>query len=483
MQWTRLTRTFLVLTSLTISAPLSAQATARTFSTAIAHVTVIDVVSGRRIPDQTVLIAGNRIVSVNPATKPLSKSAHIIDGRGKFLIPGLWDMHVHLFGNVLRVGTDKHDIYFPLLLANGVTGVRDMWTDLEDLRVLHGWQSEAAKGQMLMPRVVPTSTPVDGSPGLYATSVRTTTPEAARHFVDSMYAGGARTIKMLEPGRDVYFAAMEEAKKLGIPVVGHVPPAVTALEASAAGQRSMEHMLGVLEGCSRGEAELAHIVTLGTRQPTMRQQIMLDTYSDSLCDALFSSFVKHQTWQVPTAGIRISRLMAFDPEQLNDPAMRYVQSYERDEWQTAQQTAARATDSATAALRRRFAEHVRAVLGRMQHDGVRIMAGSDIGNPFIIAGFSIHKELAIMVQSGFTPLEALRTATINPAEFLGAADTLGTVAKGKRADLVLLDADPLADIHNVSRIRTVIANGRVLDRAALDRLLEGAHRTAIATQK
>jgi imidazolonepropionase-like amidohydrolase len=446
---------------------------------AITHVTVVDVVAGKDVRDQTVLVEGQRIVRVgSSAGIQVPSRARQVDGRGKFLIPGLWDMHVHLFGNVTRPGTDTHELSFPLLIANGVTGVRDMWTDLEDLHVLQGWRRDAVAGLLLMPLVVPTSTVIDGPPPSWPTSPVFTSPDSARHFVDSLVAGGVRTIKVLGPTRDVYYAVIDEAKKLRVSVVGHVPPSLLASDVSTAGQRSIEHLLSIPDECSKGAATIDSLRRTGKRDQNLFQRIILDTYDDSTCDALIRILVSNDTWVVPTQALRARMLLRFEPVRMRDPRFRYAAAIDTTEWAAVVRQGAKGTDSATAGLRRRMSAHLSTLIGRMYRGGVSIMTGTDLGNPFIVAGYSLHDELASFVQAGLTPAEALRTATIDPARFLGAADSVGSVAAGKRADLVLLDVDPLLDIGNTTRIRAVLIGGHLLTRKALDALLATAARLA-----
>jgi len=464
----------------------AAQSTSRA---AIVHVTVIDVEHGRRIPDRTVMVRGTRIVAVSPgASADIPAGTRIVDGRGKYLIPGLWDMHVHVFSNVAHPGTDTHALTFPLMLANGVTGMRDMWTDLEDLKVLEGWRRDARRSDrsLLMPRIVPTSTALDGEPKTWPTSLVIVSPERARSVVDSLVDGGARTIKVLSPPRAAWLAIMDEARKRGVSVVGHVPDGVLPSEAAAAGQRSLEHFGGIPDECSAGAAEArrqesavnplvvdsAGVITHRRRSmPYKVQQVMVESYRDTLCATLAHVFVQNGTYLVPTAVLRTRRLLEFEPQRLTDPDFIYADPTDLAEWRALQSQAAAVTDSTAAAVRTRFVSHWIGLIGFMAHHGVPIMTGTDLGNPWVVAGFAVHDEMVLFARGGMTPSEVLRSATLAPAQFLGATDSLGTVAPGKVADLVLLDADPLSDVHNVARIRAVFTNGRYLDRAALDAML------------
>jgi hypothetical protein len=471
--------TRLVFAVVTLATFLTAVAAAAQ-SIAITHVNVVDVAGGTLLSDRTVVFNAGRIVGVVPAKASVIPSgSRQINGRGKFLIPGLWDMHVHVFGNVSRPGTDTHDMSFPLYLANGVTGLRDMWTDLEDIRVVEGWRRDAAAGRMIMPVIVPTSTPVDGAPPLWPTSTVISSPDAARRFVDSLVSGGARTIKVLEPSPEVFYAVAAEVKKLGVDFVGHVPPELNASDASNAGMRSIEHLFSIPEACTGNEQffdSLMATPAIRRQNRIHRLELLAAMYDANACDRLAKTLVTNHTWLVPTNVATKGRSLAFEDATVIDPRLRYAAATDTAEWSRFLQAEKSASDSVSASARRKLIELRRRIVGRLYRDGVPMMTGTDIGNPFIVAGFSVHDELVEFVRAGLTPAQALRTATLDPARFLHATDSLGTVQPGKRADLVLLDANPLVDIRNTTRIRAVVVNGKVLDRDKLDSLLSVAAR-------
>ncbi|HEX7019916.1 MAG TPA: amidohydrolase family protein [Gemmatimonadaceae bacterium] len=460
---------------LLVSHPLHAvaQSPGMPRETAITHVSVVDVVKGGLLTDQTVVVSGRHIDRMGPASSTrVAGGATIVDGRGKFLIPGLWDMHAHVFANSSANGVDLHALEFPLYIANGVTGLRDMWTTLEEIPRVREWTMAEEAGELVGPRVVPTSTMISGpNPGEHHTIV-VTTPDAARRVVDSLVAGGARTIKVQnELARDVYLAIADEARIKGVRYVGHVAASMRAREASAAGQHSIEHASGVNDGCSREETE----VMRRRADPSLSQAVgrfVMATYDDSTCVSLARFFVEHDTWIVPTF---VTRTIGLPDDSLRagHRGYAYTAVSDRAQWATL-----RVRDSAAvAATRLSFARGL-AVIGLMSRNGVSILAGTDVGNPWLSYGFSLQDELAHMVEAGLSPLEALRTATLNPARFLEATDSLGSVSPAHVADLVLLDADPLVDIRNTRRIRAVMRAGRLYDRTALDSLLATARVTA-----
>src|SRR5688500_150087 len=254
----------------------------------IIDVTLVDMKPATPRCDVTVVIDTDaRIAQGGPKVRGAA-SAIVIDGRGKFLTPGLWDMHVHIFNNSQQAGTDNHKIYFPLLLANGVTGVRDLWTDADDQKLVRIWQGEMAAGKMLAPRIAPGSHIIDGSPTHLPNMLSVSTPEEARRAVRAQKDAGAGFIKIywrLTP--EVYAAIADESKKLGIPFAGHVPFAVSAFQVSDAGQKSIEHLTGLLETCSSKEDELRNAKNMTA--PELNEQLWR-TYDEQKCRRLYARF-------------------------------------------------------------------------------------------------------------------------------------------------------------------------------------------------
>ncbi len=441
---------------------------------AITHVTVIQPESGRVEADRTVIVRGNRISTVGPAGETAPPAgARLLDGRGKFLIPGLWDMHVH----AAYPGLDA--LFFPLLLANGITGVREMFSTLA---FVDSARSKIGRGEFPGPRMVASGHILDGSPAIWPGSTAVTDAAGARRAVDSLKRGGADFIKVYSRlTRDEYFAAADEAKRIGIPFAGHVPQLVTAAEASDAGQRSVEHLTNVVLGCSGRESEFLAALAAAVASPkgwdssgvVGRGQLraVLASQDADRCRALAGRFVRNGTWMVPTITVLHSVAFLDDTTLGQDPRLKYIPAWFRAGWNPKSDFRFKVLTPEDWVARKAVYARQLEIVTLLHREGVRFLAGTDLSNPFVLPGFSLHDELAYLVAAGFTPAEALRSATWLPARYLGATDSLGTVAAGKLADLVLLDADPLADIHNASRIAAVVANGRLYDRSALDRLL------------
>ncbi len=436
----------------------------------ITHVSVIDVASGATRPDNTVVVSGNRITFVGPAASArIPPGARVIDGRGKFLIPGLWDMHVHGFVYLFS------DFAGPLMIANGVTGARDMGYYVDTtLR----WKASIAAGREVGPRLV-VGARVDGPVNKARFVSHVVTHEDGVRAVDTLSRkkdGSSRAdfIKTYSwVPRAAYFGIAAESRKLGVPFAGHVPYSVSVIEAADAGQRSIEHEDDIMRACSSRDSVLragfGDTTTLSPKRQLaqMRDQsrVLRATYDPAKCRSVLETLKRNHTWVTPTLVVYQPYAHMFDSASTHPELAKYVPGLVQGGWMR-RAAALAPTDSMV--VRSYFSfDRTR----DLKNAGVKLLAGTDMPQAFVYPGFSLHDELALLVRSGLTPMEALRAATYSPAEYLGALDSLGTISQGKIADLVLLDADPLANIRNTRRISAVIANGRLFDAAARARLL------------
>jgi len=442
--------------------PLHAQKPAADDLLVLNNVTVVDVRTGALQAEQTVILERNQIASVGPSkSAKYPRNAPSVNGRGLFLIPGLWDMHVHLvFGDWFP---GAQDISLPLFVANGVTGVRDMGSELD---IVQSWRNEIEAGRLIGPRIYTPGPMLDGPKPRFPSSAAIATPEDAHRAVADLKRRGADFIKLqsLIP-RDAVFAIAEEAKKQEIAFEGHVPDAVRASEMSAAGMKSFEHLIGIFEGSSPAEDEFL--------KGNKTEGRFLATYDPARAAALAAILAKNQTWQCPTLVWERGGNLIDVSDFSKDMRVKYVPaSWKTKTWKrfTEEITQGYGADDLT--IRKRFVEKELEVVGMLHKAGVPFLAGTDTpAGVHIFPGYSLHEELQRFVAAGFTPLEALQTATINPARFFGIEDQLGAVEKGKLADLVLLSANPLDDIANTQKIAGVIVNGRYFYRAELDKML------------
>src|SRR5580704_7891786 len=441
-------------------------------SIAFTHVDLIDATVTPAHPDMTVVITGHKIASIaKSASAKIPGNSQIIDVHGKYLIPGLWDMHVHqIFGDWIP---EDEKITPLLFVANGITGVRDMGGDLEPLKK---WRARAASGEMIAPRMVISGPMLDGPVPRFPSSAPVKDAADGTRVVDELKKQGVDFIKIQSfIPRDGYFAAADEANKLGIVFVGHVPDAVRALEASNAGQKSIEHLTGVFEGCSTVEDELMK----APRGPGRGR--FLSTYDPAKARALIALFVKNKTWQVTTLYWESDEWLIEDTNTGVDPLAKYAPlAWKERTWPMFTKDIAADWDTDPHTDREKFVEAETKMVNEMNKAGVPILAGTDTAAGVrVYPGFSLHEELELIARAGLTNMQTLQAATRNAGEFLGLTDT-GTIEKGKRADLVLLDANPLEKISNTKKIRAVVLNGRYFSRGDLDGLL---HQVEIAAAK
>ena len=459
---------------------LAATARAESNTLAFTHVTVIDPASAAPRPDSTVLISGDRVASISQSAPP--SGVRMIDGRGKYLIPGLCDMHVHLAGVTADPKWSKATL-LPLLIANGVTTVRDMGGDLA---ALQGWRKEIEAGKLIGPRIYCPGPMLDGGksdpPALLAISA----PDEGRAAVRDLKTKGADFIKVLSRlDRESYFAIADESKKQGMTFVGHVPNVLHAREVSDAGQKSIEHIFysNLTFDCSAREDELrrqsadARAKRDSAGAAKARDEANA-SFSKEKAERLWQTLVRNRTWVVPT--LVAMRAIARQREEARSapPELAYLPPALRQSW-SPHEIEKEVSPEVAQWYRAQFQNDLK-IARSMHAAGVQMMAGSDSLDPFNFPGPSLHEELKLLTEVGFTPLQALQAATSKPAEFLNATGEggWGTIQAGKAADLVLLDADPLADVGNSTKINGVIVRGKFFDRVALDRMLAEARAAA-----
>ncbi len=406
---------------------------------AITDVTVIDVATGGHRTGVTVLIRGERIAAIGPRIT-LPRGASRVNGKGKILIPGLWDMHSH------HQGTSAESL--DLFVAKGVVGTRDMGADADFILPL---RERVNSGAILGPEIVASGPMLDDAPPGFPYRRRVTNAQEAREAVRDLKQRGLDFIKVHDhTPREVFFAVADEAPKVGLSFAGHVPAAVTVEEAADAGIRSIEHLANyrVFDECSTG-----------------------DTYSASDCARLFDKLAAKGVWQTPTMAFfqTIPDVFSGAPLAHAEYASDSLLALTRDNVKLSHPDA-KVLDKFRLAGRLSLQ-----AIHDLHARGNRFLAGCD----GLVPGFCLHDELEWLTKAGFSPLEALQTATINPARFLGRDAWQGTVEVGKRADLVMLDADPLVDIRNTTGIAAVIIRGKFVPKPTID-LVIARHRRAKA---
>ncbi|MBN8842053.1 MAG: amidohydrolase family protein [Sphingomonadales bacterium] len=492
MTITRRARHILVAGLAALLLPTSAHAEERQL--VLRNVTVIDpaatTADGARLEGRTIVIAGSRIEAILPPESPVPADAHIVDAAGKFAVPAFWDMHAHVPGDPVRARAALH-----MQFANGVLHMRDMGTDLS-LAEIKQLMAATARRDAPLARIIATPwhiadgrderrTPTGGD----AARFQIENKREANGLVDFVHRQGINFLKPYDSMSAESFRALAKAaRKQGIAVSGHIPRQITVSEAIALGQVAIEHAQSLTWACApipdtvrrdyyladprrRFERNLAYPAFAAFTADTV------DRYDETACRALLKTMAERQVRYVPTLVTRRFDVLAAFREYRDDPLLAYIDADTRKDWARDAANYA-ALDTATRVALYRFLLHAMALTVEAHRAGVPILVGSDSPDSYIFPGFSYHLEMEMLAEAGLPPLAILKAATLEAARFAKDEADYGTIAPNRVADILLLDADPLADISNTRRIDAVIAAGKYWDRAALDALLADARATA-----
>jgi len=421
----------------------------------ITNVDVVDVKTGEILKNKTIAIDSNRISAIYDNEIVGSDSTIIIDGKGKYLIPGLWDMHSHYKWN--RIDTD------PILIANGITGVREMWGDMpEYVKIPKNTPQEG----VVSPDIYFAADFIDGNPPAFPGSLIVTNSDEAVVAVNNQMEKKVDFLKVYGMlTEEAFMSIAREAKKRNIAFAGHIPNSVSIYKAIEAGMVSSEHLYGFLEGC---------IPQNRNENPPKSPEEVVSRFSESRFDSLCSLLAKSNMWLCPTLVVNRAVSYLNDSLFINDNRMVYLPGYVIGIWnqQLGFYTKSEIDNHANSTRVRYLFEL--SLIGKMNTKGVKFLAGTDCPNPYVFPGFSLHDELSLLVKGGMPALAALRSATINPAIFMKKEGNFGSVEVGKLASLVLLNKNPLENIENTKSIETVIVRGKVYNRKALNLMLEQA---------
>jgi len=440
----------LLLASPSISAP----------TLTITNATVIDVSNGALRRGQTIVVDGNHIVRVGLPSTAVAAGGQVVDVKGMYVIPGLWDMHTHAYFGWSRDFGDSYVL--PMFIANGVTGIRDMGSDLDS--VLQARNLVAAH-RLTGPRMVVSGPMLDGPRVTFAASIAIATQDDGRKAVRLLKSKGVDFVK-IQSGvpRDAYPAIADEAKKHGLPFDGHVPDAIRASEAIAAGQRTFEHLIGIFEASTPDEdAFLSRRYGAG-KDPSVNKSLaaFLDRYDPARERTIIERLAASGVWQCPTLFWERGQWLVDVIDWRQDSDIAYTpRTWIEKKYPSSQKSIAESMDSDPLDVRRRFVEHELEIVRALHAAGVPFLAGTDTpAGVDVTPGISLHLELQRFVDAGLTPLEALQTATINPARFFGRTSDFGSVQAGRLADLLILSANPLEDIANTRTISGLVADGK-----------------------
>jgi imidazolonepropionase-like amidohydrolase len=438
----------------------------------IHHATVIDVEQGRAVPGQTVVLRGNDILAVGDDAQLAKqwRATTSIDGSGRYLIPGLWDMHVHFGGGPALIEENK--ALLPLFVAHGITTVRDASGDLAE-QVL-SWRGQIADGQLFGPQLFTSGAKIEGLNPVWKGTIEAGDEAGVDAALDREQRDGVDFVKItdstLKP--ELFLYAVSQAKARGLRSSGHVPMALTVSQAIEAGMSSIEHLDYAFKAGVKDEAAIAAGFAAGRIDRAEANRRLRDGFDRDTAMAAYRRFAELDVAVTPTLdGGRIIDFLDVEPRD-NDPYLAYIGPGLRKTYAWRVERAAKATPEQIEARHAHYAQ-VAAVLPMLQKAGVRIMAGTDAGflNSYNFPGTGLHNEMALYVSEGLTPAQTLQSATRAGPAWFGKLDRYGAIEAGKAADLVLLDRNPLEDIEAVRAINTVVMRGKVYDRTALDAML------------
>jgi imidazolonepropionase-like amidohydrolase len=448
------------------------------YSLLITNANIVDVVSGKVIKNQLIAISGDTIKAIDN-TKAAAKYSAVkqVDAQGKYVMPGLWDMHIHLRGGDSTIEANK--ALLPLFLVYGVTTVRECGGDITPS--VMEWRKQAAAGELASPRIFTAGPKLDGPHGVWAGSIPVVTPEDVTKALDSLKKIHVDFVKIYDSkiSGAAYLEIVRQAKSRGMLVTGHMPYSVELKEAAALGMNGSEHLYYVFKSCSSKEDSITEVIRKSESTPRpiglfQALPTLYNTYDAKKADQLFKFLASKHFSITPTLYISKTLGSIKTTDHTNDSLQQYIDPKIIATYQGRVRSAKRASDESTS-FRERYDSLVTSMVPKMYTAGVNIVAGSDCGasNSYVYPGQSIHEEIKLLVQSGLTPAQSLTTATINGSKFFGAGvqSFFGSLKPGKCSDLIILDANPLENIAAIDQINTVLSHGKVYTKQDLNNLL------------
>ncbi len=424
----------------------------------VRNANIVDVGTGNISENQTIEIRNGGIAGIHDSDTEIAGN-ETIDASGKYVIPGLWDMHVHFRGGDTLVAENKD--LLDLYIANGVTTVRDAGGDITP--AILDWKQQIENGELTGPRIFTSGPKLDGPDARWAGSIELQSAGEVPAAFDSLESLNVDYVKLYDSSisAEVYLAAVEEAEKRGLPVTGHMPFTVDFNEAVSAGLDATEHMYYVLKGASSEEEQITEAMREGEYGFWPALTEVIETYDEQTAQKTYQQMAESGTAVVPT--LHIGKVLAYlnEEDHSEDQFLQYIPEGIQETYQGRLQSARQQSEEATQ-RRRNLRERFVNMISDIHEAEVTILAGSDSGpyNSFVYPGVSLHKELQELVEAGLSPLEALQTSVINGPEFFGISENYGKVQQGYAADLLLLNSNPLEDIQNTRDIHSVIRQGK-----------------------
>lgn len=433
----------------------------------ILNATILDIASGEEIPGKMIAISGDTIQAVlDMEEKDNFKAAKTIDAKNNFVMPGLWDMHVHFRGGD-TLAVENKDL-LPLFLAYGITTVRDAGGDITT-NVLN-WRKKIGTGELTGPTIFTSGPKLDGPNPAWPGSIEVATPEDIPAALDALEKLEVDYVKMYDGSlsKEVFYGIIAAAEERGYKTTGHMPMSADILEGVDLGLDGSEHLYYVMKACSPKADSLTRV----NPGYGMMNEI-IDTYDEELAKQVFQRLKDQQVYITPTLHIGKTLAEVLEVDHSKDSLLPYIGDGIIDTYRGRIQSAKRAK-SAGNSMRNKMEQKSMEMIRPMYNAGVPLLAGSDCGpyNSFVYPGESLHSELERFVASGLTPREALKTSVINGPAFFEVQDSYGSIEKGKKADILILKKNPFSDIKNLRQVSAILANGQIFTREELQEMLE-----------
>ena len=469
-------RIFFLCLALTILHTGFTQSNSKKYALVITNASIIDPTTGKITKNQLLAISGDTIKAVDDTKASAGyKVDQYFDAKGKYLMPGLWDMHIHFRGGDSTIEANK--ALLPLFLAYGVTTVRECGGDITPS--VMAWQHQTSTGQLPGPRIFTSGPKLDGPGAVWAGSIPVVTPADVTKALDSLQKIHSDFVKIYDSkiSGDAYLEIIRQAKKRGMKVTGHMPFTVELKEAASLGMDGSEHLYYVFKACSskedsitgeiRNSEHTAHPIGLFGALPAL-----FNTYDSAKAENLFKYLAAKHFSITPTLFISKTLSGIKETDHSNDSLLAYIDPKIQTTYKGRVNGAKRQSDAATS-FTKKYQALCASLVPKMYAAGVNIVAGSDCGasNSYIYPGSSIHEEIKLLAASGLTPAQALVTATVNGPKFFGKQSFFGSLQKGKCSDLIVLDSNPLEDIGAIDRINTVLSHGKLYTKHDLNALL------------
>ncbi|ALJ01055.1 amidohydrolase family protein [Rufibacter tibetensis] len=433
----------------------------------IHNANIINVEAGTVTQDQLIAISKDTIQVVEAsAGKRKYKARQVLDAKGKFVMPGLWDNHVHFRGGDSLIEENKD--LLPLFLASGITTVRDAGGDITPSVLT--WQSQIQEGDLAGPTIFTSGPKLDGPKPAWPGSIKVTNSTEIEAALDSLQVLGAQYVKMYDGtlSSEAFYEIIKAAEKRGLKTTGHMPMSADLMKAIDLGLDGSEHLYYTLKACS----PLADSLTALNLGYGMMDKI-IETYDPALAKHVFQKLRTNNVFITPTLYIGRTLAQVADVDHSQDSLLAYIGPRIQRTYRGRVESAKRAKASGST-FRQKMENQTMKMMVPMFDAGVNLLAGSDCGafNSYVYPGESLHGEPRMLVEAGLSPQQALTTSLVNGPKFFGQEKFYGSVGKGKVADLILLDKNPLVSIENASGINAVITKGKVYDRKALDKMLQ-----------